>query len=58
MHSKNDIDKFIKAIKNMMCLASNSLPRQKPKGYARLYWCPELTVLCRMLLKSRPGVSG
>ena len=46
-HSKNDIDKCINDIKNMMCLASKLLPRQKPKGHAQPYWCPELTVLCR-----------
>ena len=37
--SKNDIDKSINDIKNIMCLASNLLPRQKPKGHARPYWC-------------------
>ena len=46
-HSKNEIDKCINDIKNMMCLASKLLPHQKPKGHARPYWCPELTVLCR-----------
>ena len=46
-HSKNDIDKCINDIKNMMCLASKLLPRQKPKGHAQPYWCPELTVPCR-----------
>ena len=39
-HSKNEIDKCINDIKNMMCLASKLLPRQKPKGHARPYWCP------------------
>ena len=46
-HSKNAIDKCINDIKNMMCLASKLLPRQRPKGHARPYWCPEFTVLCR-----------